>query len=1410
MSELQVQKRLLTPFLLKKVPPIPEEDERRMFPTKVNIVSKIFFWWIIPIMNVGYKRTIVEQDMFKLTEDLQVQTMSTRFETHLAKLMAAAKAKHILIKAKKRSALAETEPNSQDDVMDPEKDLDDFAAPKYVVAHALLKTFAFQYGLACFFLVLSGCASVLTPLLTRRLINYVENKALNIPENTGSGIGLAIGSALLVLTIGILFNHSFQYSMLTGAQVKAVLTKAILDKSFRLSGKARLQYPTSRITSIMGTDLARIDLALGFQPFIITFPITMAVSIGILCLNIGAPAMVGIGLAFVFLFLTMLFTGKLFQFRRLANSFTDKRVTYVKEVLNNLKMIKFYTWEHPYFDLIKGCRDKEMLIVYTMQVARNMIIAVSSSLTSFASLSSFLVLYAVGSRSTRNPATIFSSLSLFNVLSQQVFMLPIALATGSDAIIGIARSGEFLAAEEIDLEATAIHASPQLKAEMDAEGSAVRVENASFVWETKTDPSSTQEDNKEDTREPSKEDSSGSSTSSEKNVGSSQDEKLADLDSVKNNMAINSLTDINLDIRKGEFVAITGLIGSGKSSLLAALSGFMRRTGGRVSVNGSLLLCGAPWVQNTTVKENILFGSELNEEKYRDVVYACSLESDLQILPAGDQTEIGERGITLSGGQKARINLARAVYSDKEIVLMDDVLSAVDARVGKHIMDQCILGLLREKTRILATHQLSLIGSADRVIFLNGDGTIDFGTINELKARNDSFRNLMTYNVEAEKEEQEGKNAEDGEEEFEDDAQFIAKQLSRQATTVEVEAEHHDYKAKENEDGKLIAAERAAQNQIKWSVYKNYIKYGSGVFKNYTSVPIIVSLIILAVFCQLFTNTWLSFWTELKFAGRSDGFYIGIYVMFTFLGFIFLCLEFWAIAYIVNQAAIALNAKAVKAILRVPMSYIDTTPLGRVLNRFTKDTDTLDNEIGTQLRMLLYFVSNICGILILCVIYLPWFAIAIPPLGAIFVAIANFYQASAREIKRLEATQRSLVYNNFNETLSGMDTLKALKKEEMFLNKNTKLINNMNEAYYFTIANQRWLAIHLDMVACVLCLVVSFLCVFRVFQISAASVGLLLSYILQIASQLSMVVRMYTQVENEMNSVERICEYAFDLPEEAPSLISETQPRETWPEHGSIRFENASLAYRPGLPLVLNSLNMDINSSEKIGICGRTGAGKSSIMTALFRLAELSSGKIEIDGVDISRIGLHSLRSKLSIIPQDPVLFGGSIRKNLDPFDSSSDDELWNALARAGLIAREQLEYVKTQDPDSENLHKFHLDRYVEDDGINFSLGERQLISFARALVRGSKILILDEATSSVDYETDSKIQLTIAREFSECTILCIAHRLKTIINYDRIVVLDKGRIVEFDTPINLFRSKGSIFHQMCERSNIVESDFQQ
>lgn len=1409
MSDFPLQRRLLTPLLSKKVPPQPSDDERKVYPKRTNPFSFLFFWWLHPIMKVGYKRTLTPADVFKLNDDIKVETMTRSFQKAFDRRLLSAQEKHIQNKLKARG---ETPQSSS---VDRAVDLEDFEASKWVILYALAYTFRIQYLLAIVYLILANVGFSTSPLLTKKLILYVQMRALGLDPGPGKGVGYALGCSFMILILGLLINHTFQNSMLTGAQAKAVLTKALLDKSFKLNGASKHEFSASKITSMMGTDLARIDFALGFQPFLFGFPVPIAISIGILCSNIGASAMVGVGVIIAVLAVITVSMGKLFKYRKDANLFTDKRVAYMKEVLSNLKMIKYYSWETPYSELISESRRSEMRILYQLQMGRNIITSVAMNLTILASLASFLVLYAKR-KSTNDPAGIFSSISLFNSLSQQVFMLPLALSSGSDAIVGVARVCSFLAAEEIDPLAVRTEAGPELQKYMESKGLVLKIDNGEFKWESfeSGDAEDTKSDKAKKKRLPetSSEDIEKVYEKDPKGISDNDDSLTSNSTSFEATI-FSLLKNINLEIKKGEFVAITGVIGSGKTSLLNAIAGFMSRTNGEIGILGSLLLCGVPWIQNATVKDNILFGTEFDEKKYKEVIYACSLESDLEILPAGDSTEIGERGITLSGGQKARINLARAVYADKDIVLLDDVLSAVDARVGKHIMQNCMQGLLKGKTRVLATHQLTLISSVDRVIFLNGDGTISVGTFEELKRSNSAFLNLMEFNSE-EKDEPEEEDGivehvlENGDSTSLEEKEFIAKQVTRQSTRVDEEAAHYDYDANKDKEGKLIMDEIRAENQISFQVYKNFVKYGSGFFKAYSIVPVFVVFTALATFFLLFTNTWLSFWTEYKFPHKSNGFYIGLYVMFCVLSFIFLTAEFVIVAYLTNEASTVLNVKAVQQILHVPMSFMDTTPMGRILNRFTKDTDTLDNEIGNEIRMLFFFLANIIGVIVLCIIYLPWFAIAVPGIVAIFVAISNFYQASAREVKRLEATQRSLVYNNFSEILNGMDTIKAYKKEDLFTTKNCTYIDHMNESYYITIANQRWLAIHLDIVATLFAVIVSLLCVFRVFNISAASVGLLLSYVLQIAGQLSMLVRMYTQVENEMNSVERICEYAFDLPTEAPYVISDTCPEPSWPSQGAIRFENASLSYRPGLPLVLKNLNMDVKPSEKIGVCGRTGAGKSSIMAALFRLSELASGKIEIDGIDISTLGLNNLRSKLSIIPQDPVLFQGTIKRNLDPFDDCSEDVLWDALVRAGLIEESKIGLVKSQTLKSENLHKFHLLREVDDEGSNFSLGERQLISFARALVRGSKILILDEATSSVDYETDNKIQATIRREFADRTILCIAHRLKTILNYDRVLVLDKGVIQEFDTPWNLFNSNNSIFQQMCQKSNITPGDF--
>lgn len=1404
-NALQLQRRMFTPFLLKTVPPIPEELERAEFPDYPRYtrpIEWIFFTWLLPVMNRGYKRTLVPADMFRLSKKMSVEPLAERFHENFNRRLVTFKEKHIKKKIELRGETLETNTKL------PQEDLDDFQPGAKLGFLSLFDTFRSDYIAALCFMLAALAIQTTEPLLSKRLINYVSMKTLGMDMLSGQGVGLAIGVGVMLLFSCVFINHAFFLSTFIGARSRGLLTKAILDKSFRLSARSRKRYPASKITSIMSTDVSRIDLGIGFSLWTFCFPIPVCIAIGILVYNIRAPALVGVGLMVLYLFFAAALGMLLFKFRTEALKLTDSRVALVKEVLNNLKIIKLYSWEIPYFKMISKIRKAEMRNLLKMEVVRSIIISVASCLTSVSSYAAFLVLYAIAPPGRRNPATIFSSVALFAILSNALIVLPLSLAAVIDASIGFARVSNYLASEELDEPAPEANLVSSLGSEKTE--NAIVFEKACFEWEVFEDESEDEEsaktlEAKDAIKKRKKEKKKAKKEAvkqqmkylreKKKNSNAVQPPAAAALFGEKKTLdkPTFKMGPFNLEVRHGEFIAITGQIGCGKSSLLLAIGGIMKRTSGLVEVNGKLITCGAPWVQNATVKNNILFGLPYEEDWYERVIFSTCLQSDLDMLPAGDQTEVGERGITLSGGQKARLCLARAIYARPTIILLDDVLSAVDAKVGKHIMDHCIMGLLKDVTRVLATHQLSLISSADRVIFMDSNGENNIDLMEGLKESSPAFRALMELN--SNKKNREDHDGNDGED--------------YEKTGVLTQEPEKKLDRKFNEaDGILMTEEEKSVNAIGLNIVWQYIGTGArGFFFNWI-IPFALFCTVMEVFFELFQNNWLSFWIEYKFKSKDNGWYIGLYTLFMILAVIFNITLFATIVYIMNRASRILNIEACRRIFYVPMSYMDVTPMGRIINRFTKDTDVLDNEMGDKIAMITFFSCFLCGILILCSIYLPWFAIAIPFIIFVFMFIANFYQASGREIKRLEALQRSKVYNNFNETLTGMETIKIYQKNDQFIDKNSNLINKMNEAYFITVANQRWLDIAVSVLTTGFVTLISFLCVFKVFSISPGSVGLLLSYILSAAGLTSMLVVVFTQVEQDMNSAERVLEYVHHLPQEADYVISETAPPSSWPDKGAIEFKDVQLAYRPGLPLVLRNFTASIGANEKIGICGRTGAGKSSIMVALYRIAEMTSGSISIDGIDIATLGLNNLRSKLSIIPQDSVLFDGTVRKNLDPFNEKTDEQLWSVLRRTNIIEAAEIEKVKAQKSDDQNLHRFHLDRVVENEGANFSLGERQLVSFARALVRDSKILVLDEATSSVDYATDKKIQDAIVAEFSHCTILCIAHRLKTILSYDRVIVMDKGLIVEFDTPKNLFNTKNGQFRQMCEKTGITSADF--
>lgn len=753
------------------------------------------------------------------------------------------------------------------------------------------------------------------------------------------------------------------------------------------------------------------------------------------------------------------------------------------------------------------------------------------------------------------------------------------------------------------------------------------------------------------------------------------------------------------------------------------------------------------------------------------MIDACALQPDLDMLPQGDTTEIGERGITVSGGQKQRLNIARAIYFDSDLILMDDPLSAVDAHVGRHIFDNAILGLLKDKARILATHQLWVLRRCDRIIWMDEGKIQAVDTFDNLMNGHPAFQLLMETTAVEEKHEKEDNVNDD---EVEDEKKAIKKK--RKGPT-------------------LMQAEERAVKSVPWSVYVDYIR-ASGSLLN---APIVFLFLILSQGANIATSLWLSWWTSDKF-GYSKGIYIGVYGALGAAQALLLFFFALALTMMGTIASKTMLNRAITRALRAPMSFFDTTPLGRITNRFSRDVDVMDNNLTDAMRMYFLTLAMILSVFGLIIAYFHYFAIALGPLFLLFLFSASYYRASAREMKRFESVLRSHVFAKFSEGISGTACIRAYGLQQRFISDIRASIDEMNSAYFLTFANQRWLSTRLDIIGNLLVFVTGILVVTSRFNVSPSIAGLVLSYILSIVQMIQFTVRQLAEVENGMNATERLHYYGTQLEEEAPLHTVDVRP--SWPEKGEIIFNDVEMRYRANLPLVLSGLSMHVRGGERIGVVGRTGAGKSSIMSTLFRLVELSGGSITIDGLDISTIGLQDLRSGLAIIPQDPTLFKGTIRSNLDPFGEHTDLELWSALRQSDLVSED------SAPTDSIQIQgRIHLDTTVEDEGLNFSLGQRQLMALARALVRGSQIIVCDEATSSVDMETDEKIQRTIATGFKGKTLLCIAHRLKTIINYDRICVMDSGKIVELDTPFALYE-QGGIFRGMCDRSGIRREDF--
>ncbi|XP_064236112.1 multidrug resistance-associated protein 1-like isoform X2 [Aotus nancymaae] len=840
------------------------------------------------------------------------------------------------------------------------------------------------------------------------------------------------------------------------------------------------------------------------------------------------------------------------------------------------------------------------------------------------------------------------------------------------------------------------------------------------------------------------------------------------------------LKDLNLKIPEGALVGVVGQVGSGKSSMLSAILGEMEKLTGIVQRKGSVAYVSQQaWIQNCILQENILFGSMMNKEFYEQVLEACALLPDLEQLPKGDQTEIGERGVTISGGQQHRVSLARAVYSGADIYLLDDPLSAVDVHVGKQLFEKVIgsSGLLKNKTRILVTHNLTLLPQMDLIVLMESGRVAQMGTYQELLSKTKNLRNLHQIISEEEK-------------------AHALKQVSAVNSRTRREDQILEQKDRSSLDqGKQLSMkkEKIAVGRVKFSIILQYLQ-AFGWFWVWLTMFTYLGQNLLSVG----QNLWLSAWTkEAKYMTMNESTEwkqirsnkLNVYGLLGLIKGLFVCSGAYVITRGSLSASRTLYVQLLNNVLHLPIQFFETNSTGQIISRFTKDIFILDMHLHYYLRLWLNYTLEVIGTILVIVGALPLFILGIIPVVFFYFSIQRYYVASSRQIRRLTGASRSPVISHFSETLSGVSTIRAFGHEQRFIQQNKEVVNENLVCFYNNVISNRWLSVRLEFLGNLLVLLAALLAVLAGNSIDSAIVGLSISYALNITHSLNFWVKKTSEIETNAVSLERVCEYE-NMDKEAPWITSRRPPLQ-WPNKGVVEFINYQARYRDDLSLALQDITFQTHGEEKIGIVGRTGAGKSTLSNCLFRIVERAGGKIIIDGIDISTIGLHDLRSKLNIIPQHPILFSGTLQMNLDPLNKYSDSKLWKVLELCHLK-----EFV--QSLPEKLLYE------ISEGGENLSVGQRQLLCLARALLRKTKILILDEATASIDFETDKLVQTTIRKEFSDCTILTIAHRLQSIIDSDRVLVLDSGRIVEFEAPQKLIWQKG-LFYEMTTEAGITQ-----
>uniref|UniRef100_A0A8C6Q247 ATP-binding cassette, sub-family C (CFTR/MRP), member 8 n=1 Tax=Nothobranchius furzeri TaxID=105023 RepID=A0A8C6Q247_NOTFU len=1185
---------------------------------------------------------------------------------------------------------------------------------------------------------------------------------------------LAVLLFIALLLQRTFLQASYYVAIETGINLRGAIQTKIYNKIMRLctSNMSMGELTVGQICNLVAIDTNQLMWFFFLCPNLWAMPVQIILGVILLYYLLGISALIGATIIAVLAPVQYFVATKLSQTQKSTLEYSSERLKKTNELLRGIKLLKLYAWEHIFRDSVEETRGKELTSLQAFALYTSISIFMNAAIPIAAVLTTFVVHVHISEDADLSPAVAFASLSLFHILVTPLFLLSSVVRSTVKALVSVQKLSEFFSSDEIGDEQ-----EPKATVIVQRRPSN---QNVTFLMSLRVFyiQLTAQELHQ---------------THVMFSLTHLLTEPVPHLQITGGYFTWTdgppTLSNVDIKIPFGKLTMIVGQVGCGKSSLLLAALGEMQRISGTVIWNRSASLnvkhnpsqrCRGPvayasqkpWLLNTSVVENITFEMPMIKSRYKTVIEACSLQPDIDILPQGDQTEIGERGIILSGGQKQRISVARALYQQTNVVFLDDPFSALDIHLSDHLMQDGILKMLREEKRtvVLVTHKLQYLPHADWIIAMK-DGSIQTeGTLKDIQnAEPELFEHWRTL-------------------------------MHRQDREFETSIFNKEDSVESEDDDNLSQVMRQRAT-IPWRSCGTYLS-SAGVL-----------LLTLLLLSQLFKHTlmvaidyWLAHWTshvittKLGTAAHNctvvqvrnspdlcflHSWYLSVFSVLCCLGIILCLATSVTVEWTGLRVAKELHHNLLNKIILAPMRLFETTPLGSILNRFSTDTNTIDQHIPTTLECLSRSTLLCLSALGVISYVTPVFLVALLPLAVACYFIQKYFRMASRDLQQLEDSTQLPLLSHFSETVEGLTTIRALRYEPRFRQRLLQFTDANNIASLFLTAANRWLEVRMEYIGACVVLVAAVASITNSLydQLSPGLVGLGLTYALMVSNYINWMVRNLADMEVQLGSVKRINGLLKTEPENYEGLLSESvaQVPDGWPRQGEIKIQNLSVRYDTTLKAVLKNVNAHVSPGQKVGICGRTGSGKSSFSLAFFRMVDMFEGRIVIDNIDISKLPLQTLRSRLSIILQDPILFSGTIRFNLDPEMKATDEMLWEALEIA------QLKSVVKALPGG-------LDATVTEGGENFSQGQRQLFCLARAFVRKSSILIMDEATASIDMATESILQKVVMTAFADRTVVTIAHRVHTILNADLVIVMKRGIILEYDTPQALLDREDSIF----------------